>query len=181
MSTLQLRSTITKGKVLLHRGMFTLHRFALCTWGQEVFLKIWNMSHAQSDVGTPWFTKSITVIQLTSQSSPASHTVHKHPLQRHHLKSSVSPIKACWLHNLSNNPVPSLQDVNHHHGIDLQWVAFEIHIWKNVVSIPEHTFYNSRNACLQTVGTVQDQWATAFYKPELLISQMCYSSRSNSS
>lgn len=127
------------------------------------------MSHAQSENGTPWFTNSIRAGQLTSQSTPASHTVHKHLLQRHHLKSSVSPIKACWLHNLSNNPVPSLQDVNHHHGIDLQWVAFEINIWKNVVSISELTIYNSRNACLQTV---QDQWTTAFNKPQLLILQL---------
>lgn len=118
------------------------------------------MSHTQSEEGTLWFTKSITVRQLTSLSTPASHTAHKHPLQRHRLKSSVSPTKACWLHNLSNNPVPSLQDVNHHPGIDLQWVAFKINIWKNVVSNREHAFYNSKNGCLQTVGPVQDQWSS---------------------
>ena len=88
------------------------------------------MPHAQSEEGTTRPTKGTAVRQLTSQSIPASHTAHKHPLQRHHLKSSVSPVTACWLHNLSDNPVPSLQDVNHHHGIDLQWVALEINIRK---------------------------------------------------
>lgn len=169
-----------RGKVLLQRKRH-VYAVPLCLMHlrSRFFLKIWNMPNVQSDEGTSSFTKSIR--QLTSQSSPASHTARKHPLQRHHLKSSVSPIKACWLHNLLNNPVPSLQDVNHHHGIDLQWVAFEINIWINVVSIPGHTLYSSRNACLLTVGKVQDQRTAVFYKPELLISQMCYSSWSNSS
>lgn len=62
---------------------------------------------------------------LTSQNTPEVHTAHRHQPQRHHLKSLVSLVKAYWLHNRLNSHVPFLQDANHHHEIDLQWVAFE--------------------------------------------------------
>ena len=56
----------------------------------------------------------------TSRSTQEGRTAHRHQPQRHHLKSSVSLVKAYLLRNRLNSHVPFLQDANHHHEIDLQ-------------------------------------------------------------
>ena len=61
---------------------------------------------------------------LTSRSTPEVRTAHRHQPQRRHLKSSVSLVKAYWLHNRLNSHVPFLQDADHHRETDLQWAAF---------------------------------------------------------
>lgn len=74
--------------------------------------------------GKGWGTRDIRC-PLTSRNTPEVRTARRHQPQRRHWKSSVALVKAYWLHNQLNSPVPFLQDANHHHEIDLQWVAFE--------------------------------------------------------